>query len=317
MKQRFLVVVAIMVMAAAGWAVVNACDQDKQTAATGAKGRVTAVTANANGACPGMSAKAAAGECPYHNSATTASTAGHDGCSAHGTAATTASMEGHDGCSAHGTAATTASMSGKDCAMHGTSATTASNGAKDGCCSMKGASATTASNHDGCTMKGMSSAMAHDGCTIGSGMLGAPSCAHHSGASVASVAKECDACAQMVECASALSANAAQTQIVPLKNGVMFVYTTDTRAHVRAVQNAVARRNDKLNSLASAGDRAHLCPECRNVRGAIASGKLVRETVNTEGGCLTLVTSSDPAYVAKLRALASNGGGSSTIRTKS
>src|SRR4029078_874161 len=105
-----------------------------------------------------------------------------------------------------------------------------------------------------------------EACAIGAGMLGAPGCAHHSGATVASVEKECDACAQMVECASALSANATQTQIVPLKNGVMFVYTTDTRAPARAVQIAVARRNDRLNALASSGDRAHLCPECRDVR---------------------------------------------------
>ena len=56
-------------------------------------------------------------------------------------------------------------------------------------------------------------------------------------------------------------------------------------------------------SLTTAGDRAKLCPECRTVRGAIASGKLTRETVNIEGGCLTLMTSNDPAMVAKLRRL--------------
>jgi len=37
--------------------------------------------------------------------------------------------------------------------------------------------------------------------------------------------------------------------------------------------------------------------------GFSASGKLNRETVNIEGGCLTLMTSNDPAMVAKLRRL--------------
>ena len=60
---------------------------------------------------------------------------------------------------------------------------------------------------------------------------------------------------------------------------------------------------------AYSGDRAKLCPECKMVRGAIASGKLTRETVNIEGGCLTLMTSSDPSMVSKLHTMAglSNG----------
>ena len=120
---------------------------------------------------------------------------------------------------------------------------------------------------------------------------------------------DCDACASMFNCSNEMTASEAQTQIVPLRNGVMFVYTSDTHAHVRAVQNAVARRGDKLVSLAQSGDRAKLCPECRNARGVIASGKLTRETVNIEGGCMTLVTSSDPAMVAKLRAMAAASNG--------
>jgi hypothetical protein len=39
------------------------------------------------------------------------------------------------------------------------------------------------------------------------------------------------------------------------------------------------------------------------MRGAMASGKLTREMVTIEGGCLTLMTSSDPAIVAKLHGL--------------
>ena len=48
-----------------------------------------------------------------------------------------------------------------------------------------------------------------------------------------------------------------------------------------------------------AGDRARLCPECKAMRGAIASGKLTREMVAIDGGCATLMTSNDPAIVAK------------------
>jgi hypothetical protein len=98
---------------------------------------------------------------------------------------------------------------------------------------------------------------------------------------------DCDACADMVSYSQQLSENGAQTQILPLKNGVMFVYTTDTAARVRAVQAAMSRRTQRLIALASSGDKAKLCPECKTVRGAIASGKLTRETVNIEGGCHT------------------------------
>ena len=85
----------------------------------------------------------------------------------------------------------------------------------------------------------------------------------------------------------------------------MFVYTTDNQTHVRAIQSAIARRTQHLMSLASEGDRARLCPQCKAMRGAMASGKLTRETVNIEGGCLTLMTSSDPSMVARLRGMAS------------
>ena len=220
-------------------------------------------------------------------------------CAAHGkmTSASTANMSGE--CAAHGkmTSASTASTSG-ECAAHG-KMTSASAAGMDACC---------AGN-----MKGAMASKGHEACapgSIGAGMIGAPSCPHGgSSASLAEMKGDCDACADMVTCSSEMSASSAQTQAVPLRNGVMFVYTTDTPAHVRAVQNAVARRGDRLVSLAQSGDRAKLCPECRSARGAIASGKLTRETVNIEGGCMTLVTSSDPAMVAKLRAMAaiSNG----------
>lgn len=200
-------------------------------------------------------------------------------------------------CAAHGNASvSTASMGA--CKAHG-NASMASTAGMPECCANK--------------MKGATASMGHDACdsqALGAGMIGAPSCSHgNASASTAEMKGNCDACAEMVTCSNEMSANNGLTQIVPLRNGVMFVYTTDTPAHVRAVQNAVARRGDRLVSLAQSGDRAQLCPECRNARGAIASGKLTRETVNIEGGCMTLVTSTDPALVAKLRAMAavSNG----------
>ena len=100
-----------------------------------------------------------------------------------------------------------------------------------------------------------------------------------------------------------LDAAGAHRQIVRLKNGIMYVYTADSPRSVSAVQAAVAHRADRMARLATA-DKAHLCDECKAMRGAMASGKLSREVINIEGGSLTLVTSNDPAVVVKLHAMA-------------
>jgi hypothetical protein len=287
MKQRLLFVFVSAVLVAAGWAVwVAACDQDKQTSA---------------------------------QASSTTSAASMSSCAAHGANATTADMAG---CAGHGAKATTADMAG--CAGHGAKATTAGMAS----CAGHGAAATTASFHE-CGMYGVSMtavASANGGCPYekSASMAAGSSCAAK-GATKATTASDaacrsdgmmttadarmhpdCDACADMVSCSQQLTANGAQTQILPLKNGVMFVYTTDTPSHVRAVQAAMTRRTQRLIALASSGDKAKLCPECKTVRGAIASGKLNRETVNIEGGCLTLMTSTDPAMIAKLHGMAGN-----------
>ena len=114
---------------------------------------------------------------------------------------------------------------------------------------------------------------------------------------------ECDACADMAECEAELSAAGAQTQVVPLRNGVMFVYTANSPGAVNAVQAAVARRGARLLQFQTAGDKARLCADCKSMRGAAASGRLTREVVNIEGGALTLMTSDDPKVVAKIRAM--------------
>jgi hypothetical protein len=115
---------------------------------------------------------------------------------------------------------------------------------------------------------------------------------------------DCDACLDMAGCERELESVGATTQVVPLKNGVMFVYTADSPASVHAVQAALARRVDHMAQFAAAGGKAHLCGSCKEMRGAQASGKLSREVVNIDGGCLTIVTSTDAALVARLHTMA-------------
>ena len=315
MKQRLLVAIAFTVLVAAGWAVwVAACDQNKQTSAQ-------------------------ASACSKHTATTAVASADHAGCTAEMAANCTAEMAAQ--CNAKGAKGARASMA-SDCPMHGTAATAAdccakgakaSKASKASECPMHGATAaaagqcdahsmnaTTASAGGECSAHSMKATAASAG---GKGAAAASACKYHDAAKVmgdcfgsgmttamdASAHGDCDACADMAACAQQLTSNATQTQVLPLKNGVMFVYTTDTAARVRAVQSAIARRSQRIMALASSGDRARLCPDCKTMRGAIASGKLTRETVNIEGGCLTLMTSSDPAMVAKLRGMvgAQNG----------
>ena len=124
---------------------------------------------------------------------------------------------------------------------------------------------------------------------------------------------DCDGCADMSHCAQEISVAGGRVQIVPLKNGVMYVYTAESSAGVRAVQAAVSHRNDRLTAWTTAGDHVKLCSECKLMRGAAASGKLNREVVSIEGGCLTLMTSSDPAIVTRLHEIAAQ----SAVRSKS
>ena len=114
---------------------------------------------------------------------------------------------------------------------------------------------------------------------------------------------ECDACADMILCNGELETAGTRTQVVPLKNGVMFVYTAEQPGNANAVQSAMARRSARLSQIVTAGDRAHLCADCKMIRGAIASGKMTREVINIEGGALTLMTSTDPLMVKKIRAM--------------
>jgi len=224
-----------------------------------------------------------ASRCPYGAgakgaSATTVSAA-FDHCSAKtGASATTAGTAGGS-CSAKGAAVN----AGMTCSGHGAANTAVT--AANSSCSEKGASTTTAGHMCSGTPTTTASNEHHADCTY---------------------------CQDMDACEREMRGLGAVTQVVPLKNGVMYVYTVDP-ARVRSVQAAMARRKDTTALFASTGEDAHLCNSCRALRGAAASGKLTREVVNIDGGCLTLMTSNDPAIVARIHELA----GVSTNRVKS
>jgi hypothetical protein len=112
----------------------------------------------------------------------------------------------------------------------------------------------------------------------------------------------CAICDEYASCDEKLTIAGASTQVVPLKNGVMFVYTSEAENRAHAVQAAVHRRNDRIAEIASTGGaEVALCDGCKAMRGAMASGKLHREVVNIEGGSLTLVTSEDATVVRALQ----------------
>ena len=111
----------------------------------------------------------------------------------------------------------------------------------------------------------------------------------------------CDVCDEYAGCDEKLTIAGAVTQVVPLKNGVMYVYTSDSPKSVHRIQSAVRHRNDRIAEIVTANAEATLCKGCEEMRGALASGKLNREIVNVEGGSLTLVTSDDPAVVRAIQ----------------
>jgi hypothetical protein len=197
--------------------------------------------------------------------------------------------------------AATASPHGA-CSMTGMNATAVAAGVSAGnaCCAGKSgaASAKTAAaggaSHGSCAMKGAAASASAGQCS-GHGMGSMAAMAGHG---------DCEACLDMASCNDALEAAGAHRQTVRLKNGVMYVYTADSQRSVSAVQAAVARRGERMAWFATAGEKARLCGECKSMRGAMASGKLTREVVNIEGGSLTLITSTDPAVVAKIQAMA-------------
>jgi hypothetical protein len=118
----------------------------------------------------------------------------------------------------------------------------------------------------------------------------------------ASALEPCDACADWEACARELEGAGASMQTMPLRNGIMHVFTADAPARVRVVQAALSRHYERMSALITAGESARLCSACRALRGAAVSGKLAREIIKIEGGCITLTTSPDPAVVARIHA---------------
>lgn len=122
----------------------------------------------------------------------------------------------------------------------------------------------------------------------------AGNCSMHATAALA----DCAVCADEMACDEDVKATGARAQVVPLRNGTMIVYMLDSGENVRGLQAAVARHNNRVVA-ALQGD-AKLCTACKRLRGALASGKLVREVVNVERGCQVLITSSDRSIVEQV-----------------
>ena len=116
------------------------------------------------------------------------------------------------------------------------------------------------------------------------------------------VLEPCDACDDWELCARELEGVGANMQVMPLRNGVMRVFTAATPAGVRVVQAGLALHYERMSGLITAGEAARLCTACRVMRGAAVSGKLAREIIKIDGGCITLTTSADPAIVMKIHA---------------
>jgi hypothetical protein len=111
---------------------------------------------------------------------------------------------------------------------------------------------------------------------------------------------DCVVCSDEMACDDDIRATGARAQVVALRNGTMIVYMLDGTGNVRALQSAVARHNAQVVA-ALQGD-SNLCSACKKLRGALASGKLVREVVNVERGCQLLITSSDRSIVQQVQA---------------
>jgi len=287
----------------------TACDQNKDQA-RGTSGTATSYSAQKSGAaCTAEMAATCTAEmaasCPMHGRnamaaaksgrITKAKTAGLDDCCAAGVSVKTAAVvAGSDGaCAAHGMKTSAMAAGAGSCTAHGMKASAMTAGA--GSCAAHGmkASAMTAGAGGSCATGAKNAVLAEGASCGGRGMLRTSGHALH---------PDCEACVDMETCDNALRSLGASLQVVPLKNGVMYIYTTDP-AKSRAVQQTLAQRKDQMTLFASANSAPHLCPDCRQMRGAAMSGKLKREIVNIEGGCLSLMTSSDPAIVARIHAL--------------
>jgi len=168
-----------------------------------------------------------------------------------------------------------------------------------------------ASEHACCAASAKSAAAPHAGTGATTAMAHAVDCPYHVSATLAAPAgthgglhaladpSSCPVCVDEAMCDDELRAAGARAQMLSLRNGAMIVYTADDPARVRGLQAAVSRHNQRVLSALS-GSGANLCSDCKKLRGALASGKYVREVVNVERGCQLLLTSSDPRIVQQI-----------------
>jgi len=238
-------------------------------------------------ACDGGKTKTSAANASSCSAKSATAAAAHEGCSSK---ASTASTAGHEACAARSASATTAAGVPECCSkMSATAASATPKGAAacpmsaEQCKAMEASGACTAQAKAACAAKGAKSASASAG-----------QCPAH--ATMAHV--DCAVCEDEMECDGDIRATGARSQVVPLRNGMMIVYTLDGPENVRTLQAAVARHNQGVVA-ALQGD-AKLCGACKKLRGALASGKLTREVINVERGCQLLITSSDKQIVQQV-----------------
>ncbi len=125
------------------------------------------------------------------------------------------------------------------------------------------------------------------------------SCGMH-GTSASAAMMDCAVCAEGASCDEDMAATGAHRQVVALKNGAMLVYTADAPEGVRALQASVARHNASVMAVLAGQRSGKLCAHCKPLRGAMASGKLVREVVNVQRGAQIVITSPDRATVERI-----------------
>jgi hypothetical protein len=285
MKSLRLLALALSAFACTA-TVAQACDAHKsaKTATAGSTTTASAVVASVNGQAPTVAAE---GGCSAHamsaTSATAASSTGKSaaGCSAAAAAQCTPAMKA--ACEKNAAVAAAMGCSGAS----GASAVTASNSgsSKATGCGSHSSSATAGMDH--CGMKSAAASMAVAGLR----------CTEHQNG----VAHDCSACEDWMQIDKDARAIGARSQVVALKNGAMIVYTADTPAQVKQLQAMVAKRNERMTAAYAGASDTKLCDDCKQLRGAIASGKLNREVVNVERGVMALVTSNDRAVVQRIR----------------
>lgn len=276
MKHLRLIAIAFALTACTAASIAIACGNKSATAAASKsgdaccamKGKTSATAASASSKGAGVCTAEMAANCTPEMKAACA--AMKSTATAAGNKKNTATVASMDHCAGMKASATTASMD--HCAA--LKNTTAAAGAS---CSMKKKNATTAmAAGTKCDSHGNASAMAHG---------------------------DCSACEDLAMCEEDVRATGARSKVVALKNGAMVVYTADTPENVRAVQTTVSRRNEQMLTAMKASTDGKLCGDCRSMRGAMASGKLHREVVNVESGCMTLITSTDRAIIQKIHSM--------------